>query len=315
MWKDFFYFSKGQRTGIIVLVLLIIITLVVNYSLSYFFPVTEKGGTAFIKEAEMFKKSLVSRDSIRQLNWQRQYEERQRQYEEKYKQNQTYISSKTLEKKTSYVLFQFDPNTIDSASFIKLGLKPFIASNILKYRKNGGRYRSAADFSKVYGIYPDKYKELEQYIKIAEAKLLVNETKPVKRTDIIVELNTADTTLLMQVKGIGRSYAKNIIRFRQQTGGFLSVNQLIDVFGMRPEDFEKIRPFCKVNPELVQKIKVNIASVERLKSHPYINFYKAKAIYELRRKKGKLKDIADLKVLPEFTLSDLDKIKPYLNFE
>ena len=132
---------------------------------------------------------------------------------------------------------------------------------------------------------------------------------------MLVDLNSADTTLLMQIAGIGRGYAKGIIRFRQQTGGFVSIDQLGEVYGMRQENLERIRPFCKVNTDLVKKIKVNMASVERLKGHPYLNFYQSRAIYELRRKKGKLKNISDLKVLPEFTPESLSKIEPYLNFE
>lgn len=315
MWKDFFYFSKGQRIGIIVLIALISLALIANYTLPLFFPVYDNDGTAFLNEAEKFKKSLVSRDSLRQADWQHKYEEKQRLYEEKYKQYPSYSSNKTFDKKTTYTLFPFDPNSVDSATFVRLGLKPFIASNILKYRKSGGMYRTSADFAKVYGIFPDKFKELEPYIKISEIKQAKNENAIAKRSDIMVELNSADTTLLMQVKGIGRGYAKGIVRFRQQTGGFVSVDQLGEIFGMRPENLEKIRPFCKVNPDLVQKIKVNIASVERLKTHPYINFYQARAIYELRRKKGKLKDINDLKALSEFTPEALNKLKYYLSFE
>ena len=313
MWKDFFYFSRGQRVGIIVLVLLIFLALVVNYSLPYFFPVTEDDGTAFLNEAKAFKKSLISRDSLRQADWQRKYEERQRLFEEKYKNFKPYPVYE--KKKDVYTLFSFDPNTLDSTGFTRLGLKSFIASNILKYRVKGGRFKTAVDFSKVFGISPDKYKELEPYIAIAEIKPLKNDAAPVKRTDIIVDLNSADTTLLMQVKGIGRGYAKGIVRLRQSLGGFVSVEQLSEVFGMRPENLEKIKPFCTVNVALVQKINVNTASVGRLKSHPYLNFYKAKAIYELRRSKGKLHDITDLKDLSDISADDLIKLKPYLSFE
>ena len=312
MWKDFFYFSKGQRIGIIVLIVLIVLALVVNYMLPLFFPVTEKDGTAFLNEAERFKKSLVSRDSLRQIEWQRKNEERQRQFQENYKNNPLFT---TYKKTDSYSLFTFDPNEVDSTTFVKLGLKPFIASNILKYRKAGGRFKTKEDFGKVYGITPEKFKELETYIAIAEIKPVKNETTSIKRTDIIVELNSADTTLLMQVKGIGRGYAKGIVRFRQQTGGFVSVDQLSEIYGMRPENLEKIRPYCTINAALIQKIKVNTATAQRLDAHPYINFYQSKAIYELRRNKGKLRDISDLKVLPELTAEDLVKLKPYLSFE
>ena len=315
MWKDFFYFSKGQRIGIIVLIVLIVLVIVANYTLSYFFTSSQKDGTAFLVEADRFKNSLVSRDSIRQAEWQQKYEARQREYEEKYRHNAFYPSSKTYDKKQTYSLFPFDPNVTDSVGFVRLGIKPNVASGILKYRKKGGFFRSKADFAKVYGISPEKQKELEPFITIAEIKQVKTELVSTKRTDIVVELNSADTTQLMQVKGIGRGYAKAIVRFRQQTGGFVSVDQLSEIYGMRPENLERIRPYCKVNPDLVQKLRVNVATTEKLKAHPYFNFYQAKAVYELRRKKGKLKDINDLKTLTEFTSEELNKLKSYLSFE
>jgi len=309
MWKDFFYFSKGQRVGIIVLIILILLAIAANYLLPVFFPSTEKDGSAFLIEAARFKKSLQSRDSIRQAEWQQKYNERQQQYEQKYK---TFPVGKKEEK---YKLFPFDPNKADSATFVKLGLKPFVASNILRYRNKGGWFKTPADFGKVYGILPEKMKELEPFISIEERVVTKLEKVTTKKTDIVVELNSADTTTLMQVKGIGRGYAKGIVRFRQQTGGFASVDQLSEIYGMRPENLEKIRPFCRVNSDLIQKIKVNSATAERLKAHPYFNFYQAKALYELRRKKGKLRSIDELNVLTEFTPESILRLKPYLNFE
>ena len=311
MWKDFFYFSKGQRIGIVVLFVLILLTIVINYMMPYFFPVQQEDGSKFLTEVEKFKKSLVSRDSLRQVEWQKKSEERQREFDEKY---HSFPKSNTSKSEDKYSLFTFDPNLLDSAGFVQLGLKPFIAANILKYRKTGGRFKTKEDVGKVYGIKPEKFKELEPYITISEIKPVISE-KPVKRTDIIVDLNSAETTLLMQVKGIGRGYAKGIVRFRQQSGGFVSVDQLSEIWGMKPENLELIRPYCKVNQDLVQKIKVNTASAERFKTHPYFNFYQAKALYELRRKKGKIKDINELKVLSEFTPETIQRLKPYLNFE
>jgi len=309
MWKDFFYFSKSQRIGIIVLIVLIVLALIANYTLKYFYPVTEKDGSAFLSQVEMFKKSLVSRDSILGL-------ERQRRYDEQYKKYYTYP---TYKKDIPFSLFTFDPNTADSASLVRLGVKPFIASNILKYRSKGGWFRTTTDFGKIYGLTPEKFKELQPYISIHEKKLTKKDSLFLKqkelKKELIVELNSADTTLLMQVNGIGRGYAKGIIRFRQLAGGFVSVDQLSEIYGMRKENLERIRPFCKVNQDLVRKIKINVAGVERLKGHPYLNFYQSRAIYELRRRKGKLKSIADLYVLSEFNPESIAKIAPYLSFE
>lgn len=311
MWKNYFYFSKGQRIGIVVLVILILCAIGINYLLPLFFRAQQEDGSRFLTEVEHFKKSLVSRDSLRQAQWQKQSNDRHREFEAKY---YNFKQAKTFKVEEKYSLFEFDPNLLDSAGFVRLGLKPNIAANILKYRNAGGRFKTKEDVGKVYGIKAEKFKELEPYIAIAEVKPVLSD-KVLKRTDIIVDLNSADTTLLMQIKGIGRGYAKAIVRFRQQTGGFVSVNQLSEIWGMKPENLERIRPYCKVNQELVQKIRVNTASAERLKSHPYFNFYQAKALYELRRRNGKLKDINELTVLPEFTPESIQRLKPYLSFE
>ena len=309
MWKDFFYFSKSQRTGIVVLIVMIVLAIAVNYSLKYVFPVKEMNGKEFLTEVEAFKKSLVSRDSILK-------EKRKQEYEARYKK---YPHFPPYKRDFPYTLFTFDPNTADSTSFVRLGLKPWLASNILKYRKKGGWFKTSDDFSKTYGISPEKLKELKPYISIQEKKLTKADSlyaiRKEQKKNLIVDLNTADTTLLMQITGIGRGFAKGIVHFRQQSGGFVTVDQLSEIYGMRKENLDRIRPFCKVNQELVKKIKVNIASVQRLKGHPYLSFYQSRAIYELRRKKGKLKNINDLKVLSEFTPESLAKIEPYLSFE
>ena len=166
MWKDFFYFSKSQRAGIIVLIILIITVIILNYTLTLFIDNNEEPADKnFAAEVESFRKSLVSVDSIRQAEWQALAQERQKQYEEKYKQ-----FSYETKPKQSYSLFAFDPNKIDSAGFVTLGLKPYIASNVLKYRNKGGKFRSASDFSKVYGISKEKFDELEPYIQINQKK-------------------------------------------------------------------------------------------------------------------------------------------------
>jgi len=308
MWKDFFYFSRGQRLGIVLLMLLIALSIVINAFLPRFYPKEENKDPAFLNEVSEFRKSLVVRDSLRKLAWDEKY---------KYRYSQKMFSyNKNTE---AYTLFGFNPNEIDSSQFVRLGLKPFITHNILKFRAKGGVFRTKSAFAKVYGITPEKYKELEPYIQLPEiVEYKKDSVKPAnesKWANLKVELNSADTTELMQVKGIGRFYAKSIIRFRQQTGGFVSVDQLSELYGMTEQNFEKIKSFCTVNTNLVQKIKVNTASVERLKSHPYLNFYQAKAIYELRRNKGKLHSVKELKEIEELSPEQLSKIELYLSFE
>jgi competence protein ComEA len=312
MWKNFFYFSKGQRIGIIVLLVLIFLTLLAIWFVSQYNTAGNISPNTFLNEAKQFESSLKSRDSLRLAAWKNKY----KQYEKDSNFNQTPYSKKTNE----YTLFEFDPNTLDSAGFIRLGIKPFIASNIIKFRKKGGRFENPERFSKVYGLLPEKFKELEPYIRIgAKPTTKVDSTlsrqQSKKIENIRVELNSADTTELMQVKGIGRGYAKSIVRFRTQMGGFVKVDQLRELYGMTDANFEKIKPSCTINLTLVRQIKVNTASVERLDAHPYLNFYESKAIYEYRRKKGKILSIAELKSIPDIRPETIEKISPYLSFE
>jgi len=308
MWKDFFYFSKGQRAAIVILIFLIIITIAVEMLLPYFMPQQEKSDSGFFDEAKRFEQTLVSRDSLRHAQW-------EQKYDSIFKNDKGFVKKEVEQ----FSLFKFDPNTADSATFVRLGLKPFVASNILNFRSKGGRFRTVESFSKVYGIYPEKFKELEPFIAIAEIKQApkdsIKSASPTKIKNMVVELNSADTTELLKVYGIGRGYAKAIVRFRQQTGGFVSVEQLRELYGMSEESYTKISPSCRINPELVRKIQVNSASIERLNAHPYLNFYESKALYEYRRRKGKLKSANDLLSIPELKPETIRKIQPYLSFE
>jgi competence ComEA-like helix-hairpin-helix protein len=307
MWKDFFFFSGSQRAGIILLVFLIVISSLINFYLPRCSDdISFVADSADMSEFEDFKKSLVSLDSLREKQ---RFESLERKFNSFYKEKN---------KEEPCMLLPFDPNVLDSAGFVDLGLKPYVAANIIKYRVKGGRFRDKESFSRVYGVSEEKYRELEPYISISSNPSIADLTSTLPKEEVsvaIVELNSADTARLMQVKGIGMGYARSIIRFRQQAGGFTCVEQLREMYGMTPENFEKIKPFCTVNLTLVNQINVNKASVDKLRAHPYLNFYQARQIYELRRKKGKLTGLADLRDLSELNDSVLLKIKPYLKFE
>lgn len=131
------------------------------------------------------------------------------------------------------------------------------------------------------------------------------------KKDTVLELNTADTTTLTLIRGIGIGRAKQIIRRRTELGGFVSVNQIRDLV---PAD-SVLRHFV-LNPDLIQKIRVNKVSDRTLFRHPYVRtFEQAEEIYDLRRRKVRLHSIDDLRVIPCLTDSDLILLAPYLSFE
>jgi DNA uptake protein ComE-like DNA-binding protein len=309
MWKSFFYFSGSQRAGIVVLSVLIILVFVADRLIPVWFP--EKPVTAdsvFQKEFELFSRSLQSLDSLRKL-------ERESRYSNRYQANNQSFQ------KDNISLFSFDPNVLDSAGFTHLGLSPRVAGNILRYRAKGGFFRDADAFSKVYGITAERFAELKPYIRInIQDKYLKDSSKLAgqhenKHVPVVVELNTADTADLIQVRGIGRYTALKIVRFRNMSGGFFRKEQMLDIEGITPEMYGQVQEFITVDPAIVRKIKINTASIEKLRAHPYLNFYQAKEIYELRRRKGKLNHVAELRKLQELDNSTLEKVAEYFSFE
>ena len=125
-----------------------------------------------------------------------------------------------------------------------------------------------------------------------------------------VDLNTADTTLLKRVPGIGSYYARRIVAYRERLGGYCALEQLLDIEGF-PED---ALDFMTLQTPVLRKINLNKLSLSQLRQHPYINFYQAKAITDYRRLKGPLSSLDDLSLLPDFPEEVIRKLAPYVEF-
>jgi DNA uptake protein ComE-like DNA-binding protein len=303
--KEIFFFTKGQKVAMLVLLILLVISIVVDVLIS---TNTKRATNNDAESDAQFKQEVA--DFFAQLT-----DVREESYYSPFEERVSIERYKSREKQAELSIF--DPNTLDSAGFVKLGLKPYIARNIVNYRKKGGVFATADDFGKIYSIDARQLETLKPYIRIAKTELKKNTEKP-KTKEIVpatpIELNTADTTELIQLPAIGSGRAKQIVAYRKRLGGFSSVEQLLEIRYFTPEVLEKIEPYVSVTADSIKPILVNRASVEKLKAHPYINFYQAKAIYELRRKKESLNSIDDLKELAEFTPEQLQKLAPYLDF-
>ena len=231
----------------------------------------------------------------------------------------------------------FDPNTADSSTLVHVGLKKWQASNMLKYRAKGGRYRRAEDMKKIYGMTDSMYMALLPYIQIDTVavdhyrdSIRQRERDSVKvdsmpryvsqKRDTILNLRTADTTELKMIRGIGSYRARQIVRYREQLGGFAHVDQLCEIKALQPlltdsMSADSLLAHFWLDSVIIDPLRVNSAGVEKLQRHPYLSFEQAKAIYELRRKKIHLDSIAQLKKVECFTEQELKRLTPYLSFE
>lgn len=197
-----------------------------------------------------------------------------------------------------------------------------MTKNILHYRAKGGKFRKTEDFKKIYGMTEDQYSVLSPYIHIPPEdtvrhtpQLYITETVPVEyikyKTGTILDLNRADTTELKKVPGIGSGIARLIVGYRQRLGGFYQIEQLKDI----NLDTQQLQAWFSIDLTNVHRINLNHTGIDRLRSHPYINFYQAKAIVEYRKKKGSLTSLKPFSLYEEFTKADLERISHYVCFE
>lgn len=237
-----------------------------------------------------------------------------------------------------YELFYFDPNTADSTQLLRLGLQPWQVRNIYKYRAAGGRYNKPTDFARLYGLTLKQYKRLEPYIKIekevmaadvykSSQNLSVKDTTVKKDSALIgyytkikegeqIDINTADTSELKHIPGIGSYYAKRIVSFRQRLGGIANVHQLLEIQGFPESSLKYMTTGQSASTRQlpITRIRINHLDVNSLSRHPYIRYVQAKEIMNHRRLRGPIKKADDLRRLPSFTDKEVERLNPYIDY-
>ena len=223
-------------------------------------------------------------------------------------------------------LFAFDPNTADSTQLLRLGLAPWQVRNIYKYRAAGGIYRRPSDFARLYGLTKGQYERLLPYIRISDdyrpaAEAYATERQEPYARDTTryplklkpgehVALNSADTSLLKRVPGIGSGFARAIVRYRERLGGFYKVGQLLEI-----DNFpQSALPYFTADASLCRKLNINKLTLSQLRRHPYIGFYQAKTIIGHRRLYGPIHSLDELSLYKDFPPETIEKLRNYVEF-
>jgi len=209
-------------------------------------------------------------------------------------------------KAQNVALFKFNPNTSTVADWQKLGLTAKQAAIIKNYTTKGGRFRKAEDLKKIYSLTKVDYARLAPFIIIPEEKIAAH---------VIIELNSADSAKLTSVAGIGPGFAKRIIYYRERLGGFVSKEQLKEVFGLDGLKYDEIKYQVRVDASHIRKININTISFDKLRLMPYLDYKQVNAIVEYRKQHGNYASIADIGNIAIIDDGILRKIEPYLVFK
>ncbi|MGB1211419.1 MAG: ComEA family DNA-binding protein [Lacinutrix venerupis] len=285
--KSHFKFSKQQRNGIFLLLVLIIVLQCVYAFVE--FPL--KDVTINSKELEEFQAEI---DSLKLVE---------------------------IENRKPKI-YPFNPNFITDYKGYALGMSNEEIDRLLKFRAKNQWINSAKQFQQVTGVSDSVFNRISPYFKFPD---WVTNPKPKKqytksfntnktKTEAQkIDLNKATVAQLQSVYGIGEYYANSIIKYRTKQNGFISMVELGEVYGLKPETIEEIKKsFTLKTPREINKININTATKAQLVTVRYIDYEIAHNIIEYRTLHEGIKSLDDLIKVKDFPVKKIEIIKLYL---
>lgn len=315
--KDYLTFSKRDRLGVLVLASLIVIVFIMPTVLPNNKKTSINTDTSWAKEMQ----ALIIKDSSNKI-----FYANNRMDDDNGNNYQYDRDNNTNIRKQKGELFYFDPNTLSFEGWQKLGLRDKTIQTIKNYLSKGGRFKKAEDLQKVYGLFPDEYSRIAPFIQIAASVTTVKDSEfsinsqsemPSTKSNISrlknININTADTSAFIALPGIGSKLAARIVNFRDKLGGFYSINQVAETFGLSDSTFQKIKQYLVLENTTLRKLNINTATVDDLKAHPYIKYSLANPIVAYRNQHGLFTKVEDIKNVLIVTDEIFKKIAPYLS--
>lgn len=316
MWKrftsDYLSFTKKERTGILVLLVLIAFFITLPFLFPFFIHPKTTDATLFKKQIDMLKmKQADSTDKYAKRNFDK----------DDYQNYREPDGNKEYAKKIKGELFAFDPNILDEAGWKRLGIRDKTIATIQKFVQKGGRFYKPEDLGKIWGLHEEDVQRLIPFVQIKnvgkenypEKKLYENKVyEKQKYSTAIIDINTADTTILIALPGIGSKLSQRILTFRDKLGGFYKVDQIGETYGLPDSTFQKIKARFSVSQASIHQLNINTATADEMKMHPYLRYAIANAIVQYRSQHGNYLAVADLKKIMLITEDIFNKAAPYL---
>lgn len=301
--KMFFRYHKVERDGsVAILILVILVTAGVQFYSHFYEPEPiDQSKWAMLLDSLNRKASLTEDSSVNTIL--------------------------TSEK------FRFNPNTLSDSGYTALGFKAGEIKTLRKYMGSGAVFNKKEDFSRLYFLSDTEFHALAPYIELPDS-LPGNQnprynqppwtdslkwsdtarTKLFRYNPIICDLNHADTLELKELPGIGSYYAREIVRYRDELGGFFDVGQLLEIYKMKIETIDRVAPRISIDYKAIRKIPVNTATAQEMAAHPYITMRLANQIINLRETRGRIENMQTLCETGLLNANLCLKLAPYFQF-
>lgn len=313
MWRflnEYFSFTKKERRGIMSMISILGALIFLPLLFPYFGKEESIDTSKFEEEIAQLKIDSSSKQI---------YFKNQNDYQNNFSSVHEKLSTKKAE------LFHFDPNTASVNDWIRLGIREKTANTIQKYVSKGGKFYKPDDLKKIWGMSENDVNRLIPYVSIKSAEknyshfqkkeFSENGSYNSKKSLDKIDINFADSTAFIALPGIGSKLANRIISFREKLGGFYSIDQIGETYLLPDSTFQKIKPHLIVNSKATKKININSASVDEMKSHPYIRYYIANAIFQYRKQHGNFQSVEEIKKIMTVTDEIYNKAFPYLTID
>jgi competence ComEA-like helix-hairpin-helix protein len=228
----------------------------------------------------------------------------------------------------------FNPNQLTVEQWQEFGLPKYLAQRIINYRSKAGGFTYKAQLGKIYGLPDSVFQKLYPYIQLPEERphpykrqeQVARSERPAPNPDWSSDrplrekfilapfnINTADTTQLKQIRGIGSKLSARIVKYRDGLGGFHSQAQLQEVYGLQPEVVDSLLKYTFVPDVYVpHQLNINTATADELRAHPYISSNVARALVAYREQHGQYEKLEDVQQVKLVNAELFEKLKPYL---
>lgn len=295
--KEAIEVSRFQLSGMLLLAVFVMVWILIRSH--FFFKPTEVSIDAKVLDSLV----LALEAQYPRMEW----DTEKKRYHQNYKKK---FGNSSYPKITGF----FDPNTFSKEELLAVGVTEQAAQNIVNFRGKSRKFNRKEDLLKLYAISESYYDYIAPYVQISvqeKTNQIADSKKEDKKAVKILDLNEVTMEAIIEIRGIGEATAKKLINYREKLGGFSSIKQVEEIYGL----WENAKPIIYenfiVNPEKIQKRNLRTMEVKELAQHPYLSWNESKAIISFLKQHPEIRQIEALNQIHILDSEKINKILPY----